>query len=146
RYGGGITSMSIASPDDPGSPPLMVVAAARHAFREHTRTERGHAALVFDSSRDDFALDRSPRRLMFTGESFDLMLTVATTSPGKPLGGDLISGAKIAVGIRRPLRATIALHADEAGVFAESVIPAGTVCLVVEDATGKVYESNWLTI
>jgi hypothetical protein len=137
--------MSIESPERLRWPPLMVIAAARHAFRERTRTEGSRAALVFDSSCDDVE-DSSPRRLMFTGEVFDLILTVATTSRGKTVGGEVISDARLAVEIRRPLRATIALRADKRGVFAESVIPAGTACLVVRNATGETYESNWLTL
>ena len=138
--------MSIESPERWQCPPLMVIAAARHAFREHARTEGSHLALVFDSSRDDGERDWSHRRLMFTGDIFDVVLTVATTSRGKTLGGEVVSDTKLSVGIRRPLRATIALPADEKGVFAESVIPAGTACLVVQDATGETYESNWLTL
>ena len=138
--------MSIESPDRLRRPPLMVVAAARHAFREHTRTEGRNARLMFDSSCDDIERGSSPRRLMFVGDGFDLMLTVATTSRGKTVGGEVISDSKVAVEIRRPLRATIALPADERGVFAESVIPAGTACVVVRDATGKTYESSWLTL
>lgn len=138
--------MSIESPERLRWPPPMVVAAARHAFREHTRTEGSRATLVFDSSCDDIERDSSPRRLIFTGDIFDLMLTVATTSRGKTVGGELISDWRLAVEIRRPLRATIALPADKRGVFVDSVIPAGTACLVVRDATGKTYESNWLTL
>ncbi len=138
--------MSIESPDRWRCPPQMVVAAARHAFREHTRNEGSPAALVFDSHCDDVVHDSSPRRLIFTGKIFDLVLTVSTTSRGMAVGGEVISDRSVAVGIRRPLRATIALPADERGVFAEAVIPAGTACLVVWDATGETYESNWLTL
>jgi hypothetical protein len=138
--------MSIESPDRWRCPPVMVISAARHAFREHTRTERNRAALVFDSSSDDVARESSPRRLIFTADLFDLILTVATSARGKTVGGEVISDVRVSVGIRRPLRATIALSVDERGLLAESVIPAGTVCFVVRDATGETYESSWLTL
>jgi hypothetical protein len=138
--------MRVESPDWLRCPPRMVVVAARHAFRELARTEGNRAALVFDSSLDGTARDWSFRRLLFTGDIFDLILTVATTPRGKTLGGELISDTSLTVGIRRPLRATIALPADETGVLAQSVIPAGTACVVVRAATSEAYESNWLTL
>jgi hypothetical protein len=138
--------MSFESQDRLACPPLMVVAAARHAFREHAPSEIRRAVLVFDSSRDDVVPEWSPRRLMFTSDTFDLILTVATTSRGKTLGGEVMSETRVAVGIRRPLRATIALAANEQGEFAESVIPAGPACVVVWSATDETYESNWLTL
>jgi|SRR5690348_8058889 hypothetical protein len=138
--------MSIESTDRMRYPPSMVVAAARHAFREHTRPEGIRAALVFDSSSDDVERERAPRRLIFTGEGFDVMLTVVTTSRGKTVTGEVISDARLAVEIRRPMRATIALPADKKGVLPEAVIPAGPACLVIRTATGETYESNWLTL
>jgi hypothetical protein len=127
-------------------PPLLVVAAARHAFREHSRTAAEPVSLVFDSRRDDTPIDCAPRLMMFSGDTFDLILTVGTTSRGKSLGGIVISAERVALGIRRPLRATIALPTDEAGILVGTVLPSGTARVVVHKPTGETHQSNWLTL
>jgi len=138
--------MEIESPGAVTYPPGLVVVAARHAFREHSRAAAKPLSLVFDSSGDGTAHESSPRLLMLTGDTFDLILTVGTTSRGKTLGGVVMPAATVAVGIRRPLRATIALPADDAGVLAETILPCGTACVVVESTTGETYQSDWLTL
>jgi hypothetical protein len=126
--------------------PGLVVAAARHAFSEHTRPAGRRVTLVFDSVRDDVPAETSPRLLMFTGDTFDLIVTVAQTPRGKAIGGAIISGSKLTVAIRRPLRATIAIPVDDSGVLAETVIPDGTVRVIVDDLTGEAYQSQWFTL
>jgi hypothetical protein len=127
-------------------PPTFVIANARDAFREHADPPALHAPLVFDTIRDDISRDRTHRLLMFVGETFDLTLTVTRTSRGKAVGGAFMSNAALVVGIRRPLRATIVLSADEAGTLSETVIPGGTARVIVRDPMGQTYESNWLTL
>jgi hypothetical protein len=138
--------MSIESRSAVTCPPVLVLAAARQAFRERGHASGRSVSVVFDSSRDDIRRDRSPRVLMFTGETFDLILTVATTHRGKAIGGAIYSATRVAVDIRRPLRATITLQLDETGLMPETVLPGGTACIVVRSTTGVTHQSNWFTL
>ena len=138
--------MSIEPPGALMYPPQLVKVAARHAFREHSRTAGRPVSIVFDSNRDEVTRDCAPRLLMFTGDAFDLIVTISTTSQGKALGGAVTSATRIAVGIRRPRRALIAVPVDDAGALAEIVLPPGPACVVVQSASGGTYQSNWLTL
>lgn len=145
--------MSIESRAAVVCPPTLVVAAARGAFREHADRTTVGASLVLDTIRDEVSGDCARRLLMVAGETFDLVLTVTRTPRGNAIGGAFLFDAARgvhsetrAVGIRRPLRATIVLSADRNGVLCETVIPAGPACVIVRDAAGDTYHSNWLTL
>ncbi len=127
-------------------PPRLVVAAARHAFQEHARAARAHASIVFDSARDDDSRESSPRVLMITGDTFDLILTIAPSPRGEVVGGAIISDRKVEVEIRRPRRATLALTADDAGELAETTIPAGPARVIVRGPAGETSQSDWFTL
>ena len=49
--------MSIESPGALMYPPELVKVAARHAFREHSRTAGRPVPIVFDSNRDEVTRD-----------------------------------------------------------------------------------------
>jgi hypothetical protein len=127
-------------------PPEPVVKAAERAFRERETPRAGKVALVYDSFRDDAQPGRAPRLLMFTAGSLDLLLTIASTPKGNLVGGWLLGTLPVAVGIRRPLRATIALHAGEDGMLAETLVPPGTASVLVHAATGRSWQSDWMTL
>ena len=83
---------------------------------------------------------------MLSADTFDLILTIGTTSRGNAIGGAIMTSMQLSVAIRRPLRATIALPADENGALVEAVVPGGTACVVVSDAAGRTWVSDWLTL
>jgi hypothetical protein len=86
------------------------------------------------------------RVLLFTGRTFDLILTIELTSRGRRVGGTIFSDRGVSVEIRRPLRATIALAQANAGTLIDTIVPAGPARIVISGAGGETHESNWLTL
>jgi hypothetical protein len=127
-------------------PPDPVVRAAERAFREHGTPRAEDVMLVFDSFVDDTGPERTPRTLMFTADTFDLVLTVESTPRGNAVGGSLLATQPLAVEIRRPLRATIAIHAGHDGLLTETLVPPGTASLLVHAVGGRTWQSDWLTL
>jgi hypothetical protein len=127
-------------------PPAPVVKAAERAFRERDAPRAGHVMLVFDSFDDDPETEVAPRLLLFTADSFDLVLTVSSTPRGNALGGSLLGPMALTVAIRRPLRATIAIRAGEDGLLADTLVPPGTASVLVRAASGLTWQSDWLTL
>jgi hypothetical protein len=122
------------------------VKAAERAFRERDAPLAGDVMLLFDSYVDEAARKRQPRLLMFTADSFDLMLTVRSTPRGNELGGSLFGARSLTVEIRRPLRATITIHAGGDGVLTETLVPPGTASVLVHAESGRTWRSEWLTL
>lgn len=127
-------------------PPVPVVKAAERAFREQRAPRVGLVTLVFDSFFDLNGSQRVPRLLMFTVDAFDLVLTVSVTPRGNLVGGVVLGGGELVVGIRRPMRATIALRAGTDGVLEQTMVPPGTASILVSAATGESWQSRWLTL
>jgi hypothetical protein len=128
-------------------PPLMVEAAARRAFQQRlVAPSAGRVDLLFDSTRDEVQRDGLPRVLLLSAATFDAMLTVELSAQGAVVSGALMPQQVTRIGLRRPMRATIALRIDARGVIADTLVPCGPACFVVETVDGATWESEWLTL
>src|SRR5262249_20076241 len=127
-------------------PPFRVVNSAQRAFREHGCCAAGRLDLVFDSLADADDASTSPNRvLLFSTDAFDIVLTITRTARGNEVGGTAFARVgPLVVGVRRPMRATIAIPCTHEGRMRPTELPAGTASVVTRaPAFGCAWQSEW---
>jgi hypothetical protein len=134
----------------PRRPPKRIVEAARRAFDERSGPGTRPVELVFDSLADaEWTPSDMTRILMFSGDGLAILLTSTRCAEGNRVGGAVFTRTPVTLALRQPMRATIAIPTTDDGRLLPTTVvtgPASVFARASAPATGRTWQSEWLTL